>query len=278
MQAITINSPSASATRPRLSSGGALIVNADDWGRDALTTDRTRECVRQGTVSSVSAMVWMADSQRSAAIAQVEAIDTGLHLNLTTSFTATDVPERMREHQQKIARYLRSSRFASAIYHPGLRLSFEYVVAAQIDEYERLYELRPFRIDGHHHMHLSANVLMAKLLPEGTVVRRSFSFRPGEKSLANRTFRRLVNATLARRHRLADLLFALPPMETTRVQAILRLAATSVVEVECHPVNSDEYAFLTSRGIVQSSEPVELSSFARQFSFAAACAADQAGN
>lgn len=207
----------------------------------------------------------MADSERSAAIAQEEAVDAGLHLNLTLAFSATDVPAQVCKHQQTVARYLGSWRFASAIYHPGLRKSFEYVVASQFDEYERLYGRRPVRIDGHHHMHLSANVLIDKLLPAGAVVRRSFSFRPGEKNLANRGFRRMVNAMLARRHQVADLFFALPPMQTERLQSILHLAANSVVELECHPVNSDEYAFLASGGISHCSEPVQLSSFARAF-------------
>lgn len=268
--------PNASASRSRVASHGAIIMNADDWGRDTLTTGRTRECVRQGTVSSVSAMVWMADSERSAAVAREEAIDAGLHLNLTSAFTSADVPVRVREHHEKVVRYLRSSRIASVIYHPGLRRSFEYVVAAQIDQYEHLYGAPPFRIDGHHHMHLSANVLMGKLLPECTVVRRSFSFRRGEKSLANRAFRRSVNAILARRHRLADFFFALPPMDATRLRGILCLGADSVVELECHPVNPDEYAFLTSGGISRCSEAVELSSFARQFSFMSPWMADRA--
>src|SRR2546426_10477618 len=47
---------------------GLLIMNADDWGRDRQTTDRTFECVLRGTVSSVSAMVFMEDSERAATI------------------------------------------------------------------------------------------------------------------------------------------------------------------------------------------------------------------
>ena len=38
---------------------GFLIVNADDWGRDRETSDRMFECVLRGTVSSVSAMVFL---------------------------------------------------------------------------------------------------------------------------------------------------------------------------------------------------------------------------
>src|SRR5208337_4418972 len=62
---------------------GVLIVNADDWGRDRETTERILQCVRCESVSSVSAMVFMEDSERAAVIAQETGIDGGLHLNLT---------------------------------------------------------------------------------------------------------------------------------------------------------------------------------------------------
>src|SRR6266480_4217678 len=67
---------------------GVLIVNADDWGRDAETTARIAECVVPGGVSSVSAMVFMADSERAADTARERGIDAGLHVNFTTPFSA----------------------------------------------------------------------------------------------------------------------------------------------------------------------------------------------
>src|SRR5271167_1397805 len=60
---------------------GLLIINADDWGRDHETTERTLRCILRGAVSSVSAMVFMGDSERAAAIAKENAIHAGLHLN-----------------------------------------------------------------------------------------------------------------------------------------------------------------------------------------------------
>ncbi|MGH9342549.1 MAG: hypothetical protein ACRD19_02125, partial [Terriglobia bacterium] len=47
-----------------------VIVNADDWGCDAFTTGRSLDCVLQGTVSSVSAMMFMEDSERAADLAR----------------------------------------------------------------------------------------------------------------------------------------------------------------------------------------------------------------
>ena len=250
--------------RRRHRDSGALIVNADDWGRDALNTDRILACCRIEAVSSVSAMMFMQDSERAARIAQEMKIDAGLHLNLTTVLSKTK-NSRLAEYQLKLARYLRGHRLAPIVFHPGLVRCFEYVVSAQLDEFRRLYNSEPLRIDGHHHMHLCANVLMGRLIPKGTIVRRSFSFGRGEKSFANRSWRKIVDSLLARRHHLADFFFSLPPIAPSRLRAILCLASKSVVELETHPVNADEYAFLISGGIRQSSDTVEFSSFSRYF-------------
>lgn len=225
---------------------GALIMNADDWGRNRETTERISECVLRRTVSSVSAMVFMEDSERAAAVARERKIDAGLHLNLTTAFSAAGYPASLGKRQQELAKYLGGRRLAQVLFHPGLARSFEYVVSAQLDEYCRLYGAMPRRIDGHHHMHLCANVVLANLLPAGTIVRRNFSFERGEKSLYNRLYRRIVDRKLARRHRLTDFFFSLPPLEPpARLQKIFSLVRQSVVEVETHPVNPDEYRFLT---------------------------------
>jgi chitin disaccharide deacetylase len=225
---------------------GLLIINADDWGRDRPTTDRTLDCWSLGALSSVSAMVFMEDSERAAAIARERGIEVGLHLNLTTSFSGDGVPVGLAERQQLIGRHLLRHRLSQILFHPGLMRSFEYVVAAQLDEFRRLYAALPERIDGHHHMHLCANVLIQKLLPPGTMVRRNFSLDRGEKSLGNHLYRRLVDRRLGRRHRLTDYFFSLPPLEpANRLRRIFSLARQFAVEVETHPVNPDEHRYLT---------------------------------
>ena len=228
------------------SSTGLLIINADDWGRDKETSGRIFECVTHRTVSSVSAMVFMADSERAAGVARERGVDAGLHLNLSLPFSAPECPSGLLEHQRRVASYLLKHPLARVLYHPGLRGSFEYVVKGQLDEFERLYGAGPERIDGHHHLHLCANVLLARLLPPGTLVRRNFHFGPGEKSLVNRLYRKAVDARLARRHRLVDFLFPLAPLEPKgRLERLRSLAWKFVVEVETHPVNADEFSFLT---------------------------------
>ena len=227
------------ATRP-----GLLIVNADDWGRDCETTDRILECTLRGAVSSVSAMVFMEDSDRAATLAREHGIDAGLHLNFTTSLSAPAVPPRLLERLGQVAHYLRRHRLAGAVFNPALVRSFEYLVAVQIDEYHRIYGRDAERLDGHHHMHLCANVLLQRLLPRGTIVRRNFTFEAGEKGLCNRTYRKAVDRSLARRHRLRDFFFSLPPLDSGRLKRIYSLAQRFVVEVETHPVQPNEYRYL----------------------------------
>ena len=228
-----------------------LIINADDWGRNREATDRTLDCVLRRTVSSVSAMVFMEDSERGAQLALEAGVDAGLHLNLTTPFSAPGHSAELARHHQKVVSYLRRHRLAQVMYHPGLTRSFEYVVSAQLDEYRRLFQKAPNRIDGHHHMHLSANVLFGGLLPAGTVTRRNFSFQPGQQSPLNRLYRRALDRVLARRHRLTDFFFSLPPFEpASRLREIFLLARTYIVEVETHPERLAEYEFLMGDGIL----------------------------
>jgi chitin disaccharide deacetylase len=225
---------------------GLLIINADDWGRDRETTDRTLHCVKAGSVSSVSAMVFMDDSDRAATIAREHAVDTGLHLNLTTPFSAKGCDARIRESQDRIARHLLRHRFSQILFNPGLMGAFDYVVKSQMEEFARHYGAPPSRIDGHHHMHLCANVLLQGLLPSDTRIRRNFSFEVGEKSRWNRCYRRMVDHRLARSYRLTDYFFSLVPFQPeSRLERIVSLSQDHVVEVEVHPINKDEYEFLT---------------------------------
>src|SRR5262249_54571318 len=128
--------------------------------------------------------------------------------------------------------------------------SFEYVVAAQRDEFTRIYGRDPGRLDGHHHMHLCSNVLLAGLLGSGNIVRRNFSFRLGEKGLGNLLYRNAVDRILARRHRLTLFFFPSPPLPPPeRLHRIFALSRQFVVEVETHPYEPAEYAFLTNGGI-----------------------------
>lgn len=177
---------------------------------------------------------------------------TGLHLNFTTEFTSPRCPPTLLDHQRRVSRFLLKRPGAQVLFHPGLVSSFEYLVRAQYDEFATLYGCYPERLDGHHHMHLCANVLFQRLLPRGTIVRRNFSFGPGEKSVWNLMYRRTVDIVLARRHRVTDYFFSIAPLEPSeRLHHIFALATDSVVEVETHPADRAEYRFLMSGEVFQ---------------------------
>ncbi len=228
----------------------SVIINADDWGFDCRTTDRVLECFRAGALSSVSAMVYMADSERAAEIARLHRVDAGLHLNFTAPYSSRNCPARLMDHQQKISRVLTAHRYASALYHPRLSASFEYVVKAQIEEFHRLYGAAPTRFDGHHHMHLCANVLLQRLLPRASIVRRNLSFGAGEKHFLNRLYRRVQDWRIARRHQVTDYFFDLVPFQSpARIDRIFDLGTRFNVEVEAHPAREGEYGFLMGEEI-----------------------------
>lgn len=224
---------------------GCLVVNADDWGFDAFTTDKILQVCLLGAVTSVSAMVFMEDSQRAAELARTSGIEAGLHLNCTSQFSGPNVPRTLAEHQQRLAAFLLKGRYAQVLFNPALAASFGYVVNAQLEEYERLYGEMATRIDGHHHMHLCANVLLQRLMPKGTMARRSFSFFSGQKSRLNRCYRGVIDRYLRSRHPVTDYFFSLPPLQSERLRFIFGLARNAVVELETHPAWPEEHRYLS---------------------------------
>jgi hypothetical protein len=99
-------------SKRRFSRVGALIVNADDWGRTFRTPANTRmRC--SGTVSSVSAMVFMEDSERAATIAR-DAIDTGLHL-----LQRHGASDPARSEHRRVRDILGATAWLNC-FHPGL--------------------------------------------------------------------------------------------------------------------------------------------------------------
>jgi len=223
-----------------------LIINADDFGRSRLATDRILSCFRQGSVTSTSAMVFMEDSARAAELAGECGIDAGLHLNFTEKFTQSVHDALFSNYHNRIAGFLTRNNYNLLIYHPALRKQFHYVCRVQFEEFKRLYGVSPSHVDGHHHMHLCANMLVEPIIPRGLKVRRNFSFSRGEKSLPNRLYRALVDRWLGRRYLTPDYLFSLPQcLKTGRLERALGLAESSNVELETHPELTEEFEWLT---------------------------------
>ena len=225
-----------------------LIINADDWGRSVVETDAALKCYRERRITSVSAMVLMQDSKRAARLAKdYELDDVGLHLNFSEEFTDKSCSETLKEHHGRIIRFLKRGKYAQLLYNPFLRRAFAYCYHAQVEEFMRLFEKSPSHIDGHHHMHLCANVLFSSMIPAGMKMRRNFSFWPGEKSMLNRTYRWLVDRWLACRYRLTDYFFDLTQcIQGEKLDRVAALAKSSNVELMTHPIVSEEEEYLLS--------------------------------
>src|ERR1039457_3221492 len=224
-----------------------LIINADDWGRSVAETDAAHSCCKMRRITSASAMVFMADSERAAELANETGLDVGLHLNLSEPFTGKGHNQPLQHHHNRVIRFLKRNKYSQLLYNPFLRKSFSYVYEAQAEEFYRLYGKWPARVDGHHHMHLCANMISSKAVPAGTKMRRNFSFWPGEKSLVNRANRALVERWLARRYRLPDYFFCLLQcIQQGKWNRVESLARSASVELMTHPVVAAETEYLMS--------------------------------
>lgn len=229
-----------------------LIINADDFGRNCLATDRILACYKRGSVTSASAMVFMADSLRAAELAREYSMDAGLHVNFTQR-----IPERVRsplftDYHDRLARYLAINKYSFLVYNPVLRNQFDYVFHAQYEEYERTYGTLPSHIDGHHHMHLCANMIIGGFLPRGQIVRRNYSFAPGEKNFANRMYRLFIDRLMGRRYIMTDYLFSLSNcLINSKLPSALILAKSSDIELQTHPEVEDEFQWLSGKVCAQ---------------------------
>lgn len=222
-----------------------LIINADDFGRSVDETNAALVCYTSGRLTSVSAMVHMADSTRAAELAKENGLNVGLHLNFTEKFSGTGIPAKLADYHDKIARFLTRNRYSQILYNPFLRTEFAYSFEAQLEEFIRLFEKAPSHIDGHHHMHLCGNMLLSNQIPRGLRVRRNFSFWPGEKSWLNRAYRSLVDRWLARRYQLTDYFFDLTQsLRKNSMDRVMGLAESSKVELMTHPILKLESDYL----------------------------------
>jgi predicted glycoside hydrolase/deacetylase ChbG (UPF0249 family) len=241
-----------------------IIVNADDYGRSRNETDRALSCYQRGGITSATAMVFMEDSERAAKLVEGSGIDLGLHLNLSQPFTGHAGSAAVRADHERVVRFIASAKYARCIYNPALRRQFHDTFQAQLDEFVRLYGRRPSHVDGHHHAHLSTNMLMDRVIPANERVRRSFTFKPREKSIVNRAYRRLIDFSLARRYKVTDYFFSLedclrnPP----RMAEMFELSREATVELETHPANHAEYAYLTSDKYAKAVQQLHMGTYA----------------
>lgn len=210
-------------------------------------------------------MVFMGDSKRVAKLATDHKVDdVGLHLNFSEEFTDASCLEALKDHHRRVVRFLRRNKYAQLFYNPSLRKAFAFSYRAQMEEFVRLFEKSPSHIDGHHHMHLCANVLLSNMIPAGVKMRRNFSFWPGEKSWLNRAYRALVDRWLARRYRLTDYFFDLTQcIQEKKLDRVAALARSSNVEVMAHPIVPMESEYLMGNQFQATLHRLDIGGYAR---------------
>ena len=189
-----------------------LIINADDLGRDTVSTDTCLDCFRRKRITSASLMVFMADSARAAELAKSENLETGLHFNLVMPFEAAAISDRAREVHETTTRFFRRGPWTQVIYNPLITKAVAASFNSQLEEFRRLFGRDPAHINGHKHFHLSLNMVCGGVLPAGAAVRRSFTFSKSEKKLLNRWYRRAVDSWLLKQHISSDAFFSLKPV------------------------------------------------------------------
>ncbi len=192
-------------------------------------------------------MVFMQNCDVSAPAIAESGIDLGLHLNFTSQFDSVRASRRLRDCQDRLAGFLLSNKYSGLLFNPMLKSAFEYSSRAQYEEFGRLFGREPTHVDGHHHAHLCTNMLLGRYIPRGSFVRRSFTFRRGEKSALNRLYRRAVDSWLRRQYCGVDMLFSLSRYrEPSFLKYIVDLSPTNAIELMVHPELSGEYEFLMS--------------------------------
>lgn len=250
---------------------GLLIVNADDWGGSEETTGAILDTFEAERVTSTSALVYMADSDRAASVARERELPVGLHLNLTQPFDDGDTPRTVRDRQLRL-----TERFAGAghdnrpgtaalrrwLYDPVVRSAVERGLADQLERFEVLYGGPPTHFDGHNYVDICPNVFLSRAIPRGSAMRGSLGAYP----LVRTTMGRLRGARQGIRGlrlRCPDHVLHVADLQLgARPDPRLRLARDASVEVISHPDDDRERSALMSPAWKRVLSEYRLGSFA----------------
>ena len=225
-----------------------LIITADDLGKDVLSTNNCMDCHRKKRITTASILVFMDDTERAAELAVQEGLETGLHLNLVLPYSSPDVSDDLRCIQHSAVRFYRLGPWTQAVYNPLITKAVASVFKSQLDEYRRIFKKEPIYFNGHKHLHLSLNMILGRVLPFGSIVRKSFTFQAGEKNLLNRRFRSIVDAWLKSRYVISDSFYSLSLVrDPARLAKIVNLALNSHVELMVHPWSPADYDSLLGK-------------------------------
>jgi len=224
-----------------------LIVNADDWGLRPEVTDAILETWRAGAVTAASAMVHMEDSERAFALARQEGLPLGLHINLSTPFTADAVPAERRARQQRAVEYFAASPRRRYALDPTAWRLLDGCVADQLTAFAEAWGAPADHADGHQHLQTCPTVLSGRALGALRTLRRAHGFVPGQRSSPKRAYRGLVNEVVGLRFRsvcFVSIRDVHPELGGVGLAGVVDRAGGRGVEVMVHPAWEDEREIL----------------------------------
>ena len=222
-----------------------LIVNADDLGWNRNCTDRTLEAFAARRITSATAMVHMADSDRAAGLALEAGVPMGLHLNLTDPFTDSSVGANRRTRQLKACKHFSAWRFRvrSWSYDPRIRSDIDATISDQLERFKELYGKSPTHVDGHNHVHTCPNVALSAALAPIDKMRDGLWAWPSARSpmgAARAVRRALTSARFLRTRYFLDIAQLHRDLGAPKRLASVSRASRTSVEVMCHPGFSHE--------------------------------------
>jgi predicted glycoside hydrolase/deacetylase ChbG (UPF0249 family) len=252
-----------------MSEQGLLIVNADDWGGFREGTEAIESCFAIGAISSTTAMVHMADSQRAAELARARERPTGLHLNLTQPYDAAGVPAPVRERQLRLCAHFSAlpRRRWTLSPDPRVHRLIADGIRDQLEEFCDRYEREPTHVDSHHHVHVCPDVFLSRALTRGTRVRQALSFAPsarrrGAVGLARAVKQRL----LARRFLTTERFWCAGELSNgdgaVPIADAAAYATTRAIEIMVHPSFASDLAVLRSETWLAALHAAPLASYA----------------
>jgi hypothetical protein len=225
-----------------------IIITADDFGKNQLTTDSVISCASRKRLTSISAMVFMEDSERAAYLSRTLGdLEVGLHLNFTMPLDPRLASPEIQGNHKRLSSYLTRRPISQVIYNPFLAGTFSVVFRAQQEEFIRLYGKSPDFYNGHHHVHLCSNVLFGRLLPEGAYVRRTFTLERSGKDLLRKVYSFLIGGWVVSHFVTTDAFYSINPVgDCDRLRHIAARGISESVEIEVHPENETEASLLLS--------------------------------
>jgi len=190
----------------------------------------------------------MADSDRAASIALAQSYPVGLHLNLSSPFTATDIPRDVNERHEKVVRYLRGVPLARWLYNPYLTRVFDLCIEDQVRRFLDLYGKKPTHLDGHHHLHTCPNVLFSRKLEPGIKLRNTITYSKGQKSAFSGFVRSVFKRTIAHKYVTTVYLIQLGEWQLDDVALTIATARSkrAHIEVAVHPFVAQQRKTLLS--------------------------------